>query len=71
MRNVKSFSAKQIREELGLVGPVWQSRFHDRGIRTKDQFRQAAEYIHNNPVKAGLVDNPENHKFSSAAAILG
>jgi REP element-mobilizing transposase RayT len=71
MRNVKSFSARQIREVSGTVGPVWQSRFHDRGIWTEDQFLQAAGYVHNNPVKAGLVNSAEGCRFSSAALYSG
>ncbi len=28
--------------------------------------KQKVDYIHNNPVKAGLVDKPEEYLFSSA-----
>jgi hypothetical protein len=28
--------------------------------------RTKLEYIHNNPVKVGLVTNPEDYKYSSA-----
>src|SRR3990172_3202171 len=35
MRNLKSYSAKQIRDKTGNSGSVWQSRFHDRAIRNE------------------------------------
>ncbi len=28
--------------------------------------RQKINYVHNNPVKAGLVENPEDYTYSSA-----
>ena len=35
-------------------------------MRDEDHFRQAFEYIHQNPVKAGLVARPEDWRWSSA-----
>ncbi len=71
MRNIKSFTSKQIREILGVKGAVWQSRFHDRIVRDETEFRAVLEYIHLNPVKAGLVASPEGYKFSSYSAYAG
>ncbi len=41
---------------------------HDRNLWTPDRIRLALDYIHNNPVKAGLVTLPEEYKWSSAKA---
>jgi len=71
MRSLKSFSAKQIIEAVGGQGPIWQSRFHDRAIRCEDQFSTAIEYIHQNPVRAGLSPNAEEYRYSSASAYAG
>jgi len=71
MRNIKSYCAKQIRELTRTEGPVWRSRFHDRAIRNETQYRQAIEYVHQNPVKAGLVQSEEDYKYSSARAYSG
>ena len=50
----------------------WLDRFDDEVIRNEAMLRTKLEYIHNNPVKAGLVSNPEDYKFSSAGNyILG
>ena len=38
---------------------------------TEDVLRQKIEYIHYNPVKAGLVDRPEYWRYSSARNYLG
>lgn len=44
----------------------WIKRFDDEVIRNAGMLRTKLEYIHNNPVKAGLVTNPEDYKYSSA-----
>lgn len=63
----KSFTASQANKFLGRFGRLWQKEYHDRYIRNAEHFSQALEYIHYNPVKAGLTDSPEKWPFSSAA----
>lgn len=48
---------------LGRV-PIWQSRFH---IRLPHQPLATLQYIHMNPVKAGLTTTPEAYPWSSAS----
>jgi REP element-mobilizing transposase RayT len=64
MRNVKSLVAKSVRELLGRSGPIWQARFHDRGVRTMTEFQRYVAYIHMNPVVAGLCGRPQDYRFS-------
>ena len=45
---------------------VWQEGFHPQIIYTEEVLNQKIEYIHNNPVRRGLVNSPEHWKFSSA-----
>ncbi len=45
---------------------MWQPRFDDVIIYSEDQFKIKIEYVHNNPVKAGLVQTAEDFEFSSA-----
>ena len=40
-------------------------RFDDEVIRSEKWFFQKLNYIHNNPVKAGLVEMPEDWSYSS------
>ena len=35
----------------------WQPRFHDFNVYTNYKLRQKLEYMHENPVKRGLVKN--------------
>jgi REP element-mobilizing transposase RayT len=59
----KSFTANLLRRN-GLIGPCWQRGFYDHAIRKEEDIRTVAEYIVNNPVRAGLVENWVNHQFS-------
>lgn len=45
------------------ISPLWQRRFD---IRMPDNAQKVLHYIHMNPVKAGLVKNPEDYLWSSA-----
>jgi REP element-mobilizing transposase RayT len=47
--------------------PVWHPEYWDRFIRNDRHFEQTVEYIHQNPVKAGLVGRPEDWRWSSAS----
>ena len=55
-------------EKLGKrrAEPFWHREFWDRYIRDEEHYYDTIEYIHNNPVKAGLVRKPEDWPWSSA-----
>jgi putative transposase len=45
--------------------PFWQSRYYDFNVFTRPKLIEKLNYIHWNPVKRGLVDNPEDWRWSS------
>ena len=49
---------------------VWQRDYWDRFMRNEQHFATAMAYIHNNPVKAGLVKRAEDWPWSSARVTL-
>jgi hypothetical protein len=49
----------------GVGGELWQPRFFDRALRTVKEYNEKVEYIHLNPVRAGLVSRPEDWRWSS------
>lgn len=40
---------------------------HDRNLRSASDVHEKIAYIHNNPVRRGLVERPEDWSYSSAA----
>ena len=60
------FSLKgMIRKNLVGDKLLWNKRFDDLVITTEKQFLIKLDYIHNNPVKRGLVEAPDKWRFSS------
>lgn len=66
MSSVKASSTKRINRMRGEAGVLWQGRFFDRALRTVTEYRETVDYIHWNPVKAGLAEHPEDWLWSSA-----
>ncbi len=52
------------REKYGYK-PVWQKRFYEHTIRDEKDYQTKVEYIHNNPVKHGFIDNIYEWKYGS------
>jgi putative transposase len=55
----------RVRIELIGKGRLWQARFDDLLLTTEKQFNIKLEYIHENPIKAELVEDPGAWRFSS------
>ena len=49
---------------------VWEKRFHDFNVWSERKELEKIGYMHWNPVKRGLVENPEDWKWSSSRAYL-
>jgi len=67
----KKFTGNKICDHRFRTGegprpPIWHREYWDRYIRNQDHLQQAINYIHSNPVKAGLVDSAEAWPWSSA-----
>jgi putative transposase len=44
----------------------WQAEYHPVQLSTNTMMKQRLNYIHNNPVKAGIVEKAEDYIYSSA-----
>ncbi len=61
----KSYTAKRANRILGRRGQFWDEDYYDRFIRDDDHLRSATDYIEQNPVKAGLVTDAAQWRYSS------
>ena len=50
---------------------LWQEGIKPKLIQGEQMMRDRIDYIHNNPVKRGYVDEPHHWKYSSARDYLG
>jgi putative transposase len=65
MHDYKSYTAQIINKWFHRTGPFWQPEFNDRLIRGRDELKRELDYIHNNPIVAGLVKTREDYSYSS------
>ena len=69
MRDFKKYTAQKALKDCGITADqIWMPRYDRVAIYTEAVFRQKLEYIHDNPMKSGLVDIAEEWKWSSASA---
>jgi putative transposase len=45
--------------------PFWQAHYYDRNVHGHEEYVEKLRYLHRNPVKRGLVEKPEDWKWSS------
>jgi REP-associated tyrosine transposase len=50
-----------------VLSPVWSAEYWDRFIRNEKHYQNVIDYIHNNPVKAGIVRRAKDWPWSSAS----
>ena len=71
-KSLKSITAKLANIMLSLTGtPFWQEESYDHEVRHEREFERVRNYIEENPVRAGLVRQAGEYKWSSAARTTG
>jgi len=67
IQRLNSQSARAVNAAVGRAGRLWARRFYDHVVRNTEDFRQCMDYIHYNPVAAGMVESASEYPYSSAA----
>jgi putative transposase len=68
MKSIKLKSTPSINARCRKTGELWQGRFYDHALRTVGDYHDCMDYIHQNPVRRGLVEMREQWKWSSVHA---
>ena len=71
MRQLNSRYAQWWNKRQGRVGHVFQGRFKDQIVDGTAYLLALSKYVVLNPVRAGLVERPEQWRWSSYAATMG
>ena len=65
--DLNEFEKSQLSDQIGLnQHGFWKEGFRGNPMLTPKVFRQKANYIHQNPVRAGLTELAEQYRWSSA-----
>lgn len=65
MKRLNTSYASYFNRKYDRVGHVFQDRFRSEPIEKETYLLAVLRYIHNNPVKAGMVKNLSDYKWSS------
>jgi REP element-mobilizing transposase RayT len=66
-KSLKGITAKRANAMLGLTGkPFWQEESYDHLVKHEREFGNIRNYIEGNPVRAGLVKDAGEYRWSSA-----
>ncbi|HEY6185011.1 MAG TPA: transposase [Terriglobales bacterium] len=63
MKLIKGVSARSVNKLMMTSGPVWQEESFDHVLRSQESLLQKAAYIRQNPVRRGLVKQPEEYRW--------
>jgi REP element-mobilizing transposase RayT len=61
LQAIKAYSARRINEQLGRRGQVWQRESFDHVLRCSESLDAKIAYVLANPVRAGLVNLPQEY----------
>ena len=70
-RTLKVLKGNKLKSHYHCNYQLWQEGFHPKQIIGDQMMVQKIEYIHQNPVKSGYVDEPEDWRYSSARNYAG
>jgi len=56
-----------VNKVTGARGSLWQEGFHDHAVRRDERISDIVDYVHQNPVRRGLVERAEDWPWSSAS----
>ena len=66
-KSLKGITAKRANQILALTGTrFWQEESYDHTVRHEREFEKIRNYIEENPVRAGLVREASEYRWSSA-----
>ena len=63
---LNQLSFYRLKHKADSIHQVWQEGNHPKQISSEEMLRQKMDYLHHNPVRAGLADKPEDWPYSSA-----
>ena len=64
MQNHKRFTAKKCNQILDRTGQFWHREYFDHYCRSEEEYNSIVWYILNNPVKAKLIENWQEWKYT-------
>lgn len=71
LKHINGVYAQRFNLRHGRTGHLFEGRFWNSLLETDSYLATATEYVHRNPVEAGIVVLPEDYRWSSYRAYAG
>ncbi|MGH4050369.1 MAG: transposase [Clostridium sp.] len=71
MMRVNRFYAKYFNNKYLYIGHLFQARYGSELIEQDSYVLETSRYIHLNPVRAKMVEMPNNYQWSSYSMYIG
>ena len=68
---LKKLRDHKAEHKVGQAFQFWQEGYHPQLIQSEAMMQNKLEYIHNNPVKRGYIDDPGCWRYSSYRNYMG
>lgn len=65
MKRVSGRQTRYVNKLEGRRGTLWEGRYKSSPIKYNEYLLACCRYVELNPIRAGIVDIPENYKWSS------
>jgi putative transposase len=69
VQRINSAISRSLNRSMASNGRIWQGAYHDHMIRNDENLRNAARYLIQNPLRAGLCDQVGKYSFWNAVWI--
>ena len=66
----KQWTSKRLLAAFNLDAPFWQPEFFDHLLRSAESYAEKVDYVRRNPLRAGLVETPEQWPWKGQIAEL-
>ena len=71
MASIQGLTTKGFNRRRRVYGPLWQGRYKARIVEDEMYLHQLLAYVHLNPVRAGLVQDPAEYRWSGHREVVG
>jgi putative transposase len=71
IKRVHSRYAENFNKKYNYIGHLFQGRYKSEIIEEDNYMLEVSRYVHLNPVRANMVDKPEDYKWSSYTMYTG
>lgn len=66
MQMWKGVSSRRLAAALGVAPPIWQPEYFDRFLRSRENYGQKWNYVEQNALRAGLIEEGEQWPYGGS-----